>query len=52
MDTLAQARGGFRSVTGDGPDAPPTPAGFPQADHGGAITSGYSIVLALLPTSR
>lgn len=52
MDTLAQARGGFMSVTGDGPESPPTPAGFPQADHVGAITSGYSIVLALLHRER
>jgi CoA:oxalate CoA-transferase len=52
MDTLAQARGGFMSVTGDGPEAPPTPAGFPQADHVGAVTSGYSIVLALLHRER
>ena len=52
MDTLAQARGGFMSVTGDGPTAPPTPAGFPQADHVGALVSGYSIVLALLHRER
>jgi len=52
MDTLAQARGGFMSVTGEGPTAPPTPAGFPQADHVGALVSGYSIVLALLQRER
>ncbi|MSQ30951.1 MAG: CoA transferase [Dehalococcoidia bacterium] len=52
MDVLAQARGGFMSVTGDGVDGPPTPAGFPQADHVGAIVSGYGIVLALLHRER
>lgn len=52
MDTLAQARGGFMSVTGEGADGPPTMAGFPQADHVGAIVSGYGIVLALLHRER
>ena len=52
MDTLAQARGGFMSVTGEGPDRPPQPAGFPQADHVGAIVSGYGIVMALLHRER
>ena len=52
MDMLAQARGGFMSVTGEGEDGPPTPAGFPQADHVGAMVSGYSIVLALLSRER
>ena len=52
MDTLAQARGGFMSVTGEGEDGPPTMAGFPQADHVGALVSGYSIVLALLHRER
>ncbi|MEI7924883.1 MAG: CoA transferase, partial [Chloroflexota bacterium] len=52
MDTLAQARGGFMSSTGEGQEGPPTMAGFPQADHVGAIVSGYSIVLALLHRER
>lgn len=52
MDTLAQARGGFMSVTGEGEESPPMMAGFPQADHVGAIVSGYSIVLALLHRER
>jgi crotonobetainyl-CoA:carnitine CoA-transferase CaiB-like acyl-CoA transferase len=51
MDLLAQARGGFMSVTGEA-DGPPTPAGFPQADHVGALVSGYAIVLALLHRER
>jgi len=51
MDTLAQARGGFMFAT-MGPDGTPTPAGFPQADHVGAIVSGYGIVLALLHRER
>jgi len=52
MDTLAQARGGFMSVTGEGEDGMPMMAGFPQADHVGALVSGYSIVLALLHRER
>jgi CoA:oxalate CoA-transferase len=52
MDTLAQARGGFMSVTGEGADSPPMMAGFPQADQVGAFISGYSIVLALLHRER
>ncbi|HJM90192.1 MAG TPA: CoA transferase [Dehalococcoidia bacterium] len=52
MDTLAQARGGFMSVTGEGPDSQPQPAGFPQADHVGAVISGYGIALALLGRER
>ncbi|MDP2327638.1 MAG: CoA transferase [Dehalococcoidia bacterium] len=52
MDTLAQARGGFMSVTGEGEEGVPTMAGFPQADHVGAVVSGYSIVLALLHRER
>lgn len=52
MDTLAQARGGFMAATGEGVEGPPTMAGFPQADHVGAIVSGYSIVLALLHRER
>ena len=52
MDVLAQARGGFMSVTGEGMESPPTAAGFPQADHVGAIVSGYGIVLALLHRER
>lgn len=52
MDTLAQARGGFMSVTGEGEDGPPTMAGFPQADHVGAIVSSYSMLLALLHRER
>jgi crotonobetainyl-CoA:carnitine CoA-transferase CaiB-like acyl-CoA transferase len=52
MDVLAQARGGIMSVTGDGTLDEPTPAGVPQADHVGAITCGYAIVLALLHRER
>lgn len=52
MDTLAQARGGYMSVTGEGEDGPPTMAGFPQADHVGAIVSGYGILLALMHRER
>ncbi len=52
MDTLAQARGGFMSVTGEGEESPPTMAGFPQADHVGAVISGYGIVLALMHRER
>ncbi|MPZ99842.1 MAG: hypothetical protein GEU80_11005 [Dehalococcoidia bacterium] len=51
MDLPAQARGGFMSVTGDA-EGGPTPAGFPQADHVGALVSGYSMVLALLHRER
>jgi crotonobetainyl-CoA:carnitine CoA-transferase CaiB-like acyl-CoA transferase len=51
MDLLAQARGGFMSVTGEA-GGPPTPAGFPQADHVGALVSGYAMVLALLSRER
>jgi len=52
MDTLAQARGGFMSVTGEGEDGPPTMAGFPQADHVGAIVSSYGILMALMHRER
>ena len=52
MDLLAQARGGFMSATGEGMDGPPIASGFPQADHVGAIVSGYGIVLALLHRER
>ena len=52
MDVLAQARGGFMSITGEGEDGPPVMAGFPQADHVGAIVSAYGIVVALLHRER
>ena len=52
MDLLAQARGGFMATTGEGSESAPTAAGFPQADHVGAIVSGYGIVLALLHRER
>lgn len=52
MDTLAQARGGIMSVTGEGADSPPTVSGVPQADHVGAIISGYGILLALMHRER
>lgn len=51
MDTLAQARGGFMAanILANGE---PMAASLPQADHVGAIVSGYSIVLALLHRER
>ena len=52
MDTLAQARGGYMAVTGEGADGPPTMAGFPQADQVGGFISGYAILLALYHRDR
>jgi CoA:oxalate CoA-transferase len=46
MDIMAQARGGIMSVTGD-PDGPPKPVGVPFADHVGAITMAFGIMVAL-----
>jgi CoA:oxalate CoA-transferase len=51
MDTLAQARGGFMAAN-TLPSGEPQASTFPQADHVGAIVSGYSIVLALLHRER
>ncbi len=46
MDILAQARGGIMSMNGT-PDTGPLPVGVPFADHVGAITSAYGMMVAL-----
>jgi crotonobetainyl-CoA:carnitine CoA-transferase CaiB-like acyl-CoA transferase len=51
MDIMAQARGGIMSVTGE-PDGPPKPVGVPQADHVGAISMAFGIMVALFHRER
>jgi crotonobetainyl-CoA:carnitine CoA-transferase CaiB-like acyl-CoA transferase len=51
MDIMAQARGGLMSVTGE-PDDPPLPAGFPVADHVGAMGMAFAIMVALFHRER
>lgn len=51
MDIMAQARGGIMSVTGD-PDGPPKPVGVPQADHVGAMSMAFGIMVALFHRER
>jgi crotonobetainyl-CoA:carnitine CoA-transferase CaiB-like acyl-CoA transferase len=51
MDVLAQARGGIMSVTGT-PETGPMPVGVPFADHVGAITSAYGMMVALWERER
>jgi crotonobetainyl-CoA:carnitine CoA-transferase CaiB-like acyl-CoA transferase len=46
MDILAQARGGIMSTTGT-PETGALPVGVPFADHVGAITSAYGMMVAL-----
>lgn len=46
MDIMAQARGGIMSVTGD-PDGWPKPVGVPFADHVGAMSMAFGIMVAL-----
>jgi len=51
MDIMAQARGGIMSVTGD-PDGWPKPVGVPFADHVGALTMAFGIMVALFHRER
>ncbi len=51
MDIMAQARGGLMSVTGP-PDDFPLPAGVPLADHVGAISMAFGIMVALFNRER
>jgi crotonobetainyl-CoA:carnitine CoA-transferase CaiB-like acyl-CoA transferase len=51
MDIMAQARGGIMSVTGD-PDGPPKTVGVPQADHVGAMSMAFGIMVALYHRER
>jgi crotonobetainyl-CoA:carnitine CoA-transferase CaiB-like acyl-CoA transferase len=51
MDIMAQARGGIMSVTGD-PDGWPKPVGVPFADHVGAITMAFGLMVALFHRER
>ena len=51
MDIMAQARGGLMSVTG-GPDDFPLPAGVPLADHVGAMSMAFGIMVALYHRQR
>jgi crotonobetainyl-CoA:carnitine CoA-transferase CaiB-like acyl-CoA transferase len=46
MDIMAQARGGIMSVTGD-PDGWPKPVGVPYADHVGAMSMAFGLMVAL-----
>jgi crotonobetainyl-CoA:carnitine CoA-transferase CaiB-like acyl-CoA transferase len=46
MDIMAQARGGIMSVTGD-PEGWPKPVGVPFADHVGALTMAFGLMVAL-----
>jgi crotonobetainyl-CoA:carnitine CoA-transferase CaiB-like acyl-CoA transferase len=46
MDIMAQARGGIMSVTGE-PDGWPKPVGVPFADHVGALTMAFGLMVAL-----
>jgi crotonobetainyl-CoA:carnitine CoA-transferase CaiB-like acyl-CoA transferase len=51
MDILGQARGGIMSRTGE-PDGPPRPAGVPIADHVGAMSLAFGIMVALYHRER
>jgi crotonobetainyl-CoA:carnitine CoA-transferase CaiB-like acyl-CoA transferase len=51
MDIMAQARGGIMSVTGD-PDGWPKPVGVPFADHVGALTMAFGLMVALFHRER
>ena len=51
MDIMAQARGGIMSVTGD-PGGWPKPVGVPFADHVGALTMGFGLMVALFHRER
>ncbi len=51
MDLLGQARGGLMSQTGD-PDSGPKGAGVAIADHVGAITMAFGLVVALRHRER
>jgi len=51
MDILAQARGGIMSVTGE-PDGWPKPVGVPFADHVGAMSMAFGLMLALYHRER
>jgi crotonobetainyl-CoA:carnitine CoA-transferase CaiB-like acyl-CoA transferase len=51
MDILGQARGGIMSQTGD-PGGGPKPAGVAIADHVGAMSMAFGLVVALLHRER
>lgn len=51
MDIMAQARGGIMSVTGD-PDGWPKPVGVPFADHVGALSMAFGLMVALYHRER
>ncbi len=46
MDIMAQARGGIMSMTGD-PGGWPKPVGVPFADHVGAMSMAFGLMVAL-----
>ena len=51
MDIMAQARGGIMSVTGD-PGGWPKPVGVPFADHVGALSMAFGLMVALFHRER
>src|SRR6266545_2947855 len=51
MDILGQARGGIMSMTGE-PDRGPKPAGVAIADHVGAISMAFGLMVALFHRER
>ncbi len=51
MDVLGQARGGIMSMTGE-PDRGPKPAGVAVADHVGAISMAFGVMVALFHRER
>jgi crotonobetainyl-CoA:carnitine CoA-transferase CaiB-like acyl-CoA transferase len=51
MDVLGQARGGIMSMTGD-PDRSPKPAGVAVADHVGAMSMAFGLMVALFHRER
>src|SRR5439155_85980 len=51
MDVLGQARGGIMSMTGE-PDRGPKPAGVAVADHVGAMSMAFGLMVALFHRER
>jgi crotonobetainyl-CoA:carnitine CoA-transferase CaiB-like acyl-CoA transferase len=51
MDVLGQARGGIMSMTGD-PERGPKPAGVAVADHVGAMSMAFGLMVALFHRER
>jgi len=51
MDILGQARGGIMSMTGE-PDRGPKPAGVAVADHVGAMSMAFGLMVALFHRER